>query len=92
MRIKKTQQTFGDSIKGILSKQFIKRKKPWEKKFVWLDLEFSCREFRLKLDKFTLLQQNHFADLRKAIETRREYLTLKIEHNAQKSGSDVGEL
>jgi hypothetical protein len=46
-------------------------------------LEFACREFRLKLDKFTLLQQNHFADLRKAIETRREYLTLKIEHIAK---------
>ncbi len=46
-------------------------------------MEFACREFRLKLDKFTLLQQNHFADLRKAIETRREYLTLKIEHIAR---------
>lgn len=42
-------------------------------------MEFACREFRLKLDKFTLLQQNHFADLKKAIEARRDYLYLKIE-------------
>ena len=42
-------------------------------------MEFACREFHLKLDKFNILQQSHFADLKKAIEARREYLILKIE-------------